>query len=128
MCGSGQGRTTRRSGAGAPRTAAYARPESLPAYSSVKTPMMRLNAQAWRRRDTALLLSLLGALTWGGGGGGRGEPDRGQGRAWMFGPFEKPSEGNPVITLSPTSRFVSPMNDSSVQWEALATFNPTAVV
>ena len=71
------------------------------------------------RGITAVLLSL-GALT--------REPARGQGRPWVFGPFEKPREANPVITPSPASRFVSPLNDSTVQWEAHATFNPAAVV
>jgi predicted GH43/DUF377 family glycosyl hydrolase len=68
----------------------------------------------------ALLLSLLGALT--------GVPASGQERTWAFGPFEKPSAANPVITPSRSSRFISPINDSTVQWEALATFNPAAVV
>src|SRR2546426_1553657 len=57
-----------------------------------------------------------------------GEPAGGQGRAWMLGPFEKPSLVNPVIAPSRTSQFRSPMNDSTVYWEAFATFNPAAVV
>jgi beta-1,2-mannosidase len=57
-----------------------------------------------------------------------GTPGAAQGRAWMFGPFEKPSEVNPIITPSRTSQFLSPMNDSSVHWEEYATFNPAAVV
>ena len=67
-----------------------------------------------------LAVCCLGCLT--------GEPAGGQGRAWMFGPFEKPSQVNPTIAPSRTSRFRSPMNDSSVHWEAFATFNPAAVV
>lgn len=51
-----------------------------------------------------------------------------QGRDWMFGPFEKPRQGNPVIAPSPASTFRSPMNDGSVRWEEHATFNPAAVV
>ena len=51
-----------------------------------------------------------------------------QGREWMFGPFEKPPEVNPVILPEPGSRFHSPMGDSSVAWEAYAAFNPAAVV
>jgi len=47
---------------------------------------------------------------------------------WMFGPFEKPREVNPVITPSPASTFFSPMNDSTVRWEEYSTFNPAAVV
>ena len=30
-----------------------------------------------------------------------GQPDGGQGRAWMFGPFDKPREVNPAIAPSP---------------------------
>jgi predicted GH43/DUF377 family glycosyl hydrolase len=47
---------------------------------------------------------------------------------WMFGPFEKPAEGNPVIVPNPAARFRSPMTDSVVAWEEHATFNPAAVV
>jgi len=47
---------------------------------------------------------------------------------WMFGPFAKPAQVNPVITPSPGSRFRSPMTDSVVAWEAYATFNPAAIV
>ena len=52
----------------------------------------------------------------------------GQGREWMFGPFDKPREVNPVIMPSPSAKFLSPMNDSVVSWEEYATFNPAAVV
>ena len=38
-------------------------------------------------------------------------------QAWMFGPFTKPPQVNPVITPNP-----------AVVWEAYATFNPAAVV
>jgi len=72
------------------------------------------------RVTPALLLCLIGALG--------GEPARGQAQTWWFGPFEKPSAANPVITPMQTSRFVSPISDSTVQWEAYATFNPAAVV
>lgn len=57
-----------------------------------------------------------------------GEQARGQAPAWGFGPFEKPTGANPVITPSPSSQFVSAITDSTVQWEAYATFNPAAVV
>ena len=74
------------------------------------------------RSDTALaaLASLLSCLT--------GEPARGQGREWMFGPFVKPALVNPAITPRATSTFRSPLGDSSVHWEEYATFNPAAVV
>jgi predicted GH43/DUF377 family glycosyl hydrolase len=52
----------------------------------------------------------------------------GQGREWMFGPFEKPWDVNPVITPNQLAKFLSPMNDSVVSWEEYATFNPAAVV
>jgi predicted GH43/DUF377 family glycosyl hydrolase len=67
-----------------------------------------------------VLLAILGSLV--------GEPAVGQGKEWMFGPFEKPKLVNPVITPGRASPFVSPMNDSSVLWEEYATFNPAAVV
>lgn len=73
-----------------------------------------------RPNALALLVSLLGAVT--------SEPAYGGAQVWMFGPFEKPNEGNPVITPRQTSTFLSPMNDSTVQWEGYATFNPAAVV
>lgn len=52
---------------------------------------------------------------------------RGQLPSWALGPFTKPN-GNPVIAPNPASTFRSPMNDSVVNWEAYATFNPAAVV
>jgi len=47
---------------------------------------------------------------------------------WMLGPFEKPSGVNPIIAPSAGASWVSPMTDSAVRWEELATFNPAAVV
>jgi predicted GH43/DUF377 family glycosyl hydrolase len=47
---------------------------------------------------------------------------------WMFGPFEKPRDVNPILQPSTASTFASPMNDTVVRWEAYATFNPAAVV
>src|SRR5690349_16915597 len=52
----------------------------------------------------------------------------GQASGWTFGPFEKPAAVNPIISPSATSTFMSPMGDSVVHWEQLATFNPAAVV
>ena len=51
-----------------------------------------------------------------------------QSPGWTFGPFEKPTAVNPIISPSGTSTFMSPMGDSVVHWEQLATFNPAAVV
>jgi beta-1,2-mannosidase len=47
---------------------------------------------------------------------------------WVLGPFAKPSTVNPIITPNAGSTFLSPMTDSVVRWEELATFNPAAVV
>ena len=55
-------------------------------------------------------------------------PARGQTGSWMFGPFVKPAGVNPVISPATGSSFLSPMTDSIVRWEELATFNPAAVV
>src|SRR5437762_3289444 len=51
-----------------------------------------------------------------------------QGRDWMFGPFQKPTQVNPIIAPIGAATFLSPMTDSVVRWEELATFNPAAVV
>ncbi|HEY3114141.1 MAG TPA: glycoside hydrolase family 130 protein [Gemmatimonadaceae bacterium] len=51
-----------------------------------------------------------------------------QSPSWMFGPFQKPTQVNPIITPHPAATFMSPMTDSVVHWEELATFNPAAVV
>jgi beta-1,2-mannosidase len=51
----------------------------------------------------------------------------GQLPSWAIGPFSKP-DANPIISPNPASTFRSPMNDSVVNWEAYATFNPAAVV
>src|SRR5216110_1860781 len=55
-------------------------------------------------------------------------PAGGQSPPWMFGPFEKPPDVNPIIAPSAASTFLSPMTDSVVHWEELAAFNPAAVV
>ncbi|MGH7605249.1 MAG: glycoside hydrolase family 130 protein [Gemmatimonadaceae bacterium] len=47
---------------------------------------------------------------------------------WMLGPFTKPGGVNPIMTPNASSTFLSPMTDSVVRWEELATFNPAAVV
>jgi beta-1,2-mannosidase len=56
------------------------------------------------------------------------EPLPAQRQEWVFGPFVKPREVNPVLTPNKNSAFLSPMNDSVVRWEEYATFNPAAVV
>lgn len=47
---------------------------------------------------------------------------------WTIGPFTRPATGNPVITPRPQSTFEDPILHKQVQWEALHTFNPAAIV
>ena len=47
---------------------------------------------------------------------------------WVIGPFARPAQGNPVVTPSATSTFQDPIEKKPLQWEALHTFNPAAVV
>lgn len=71
------------------------------------------------RRNAALLAAVLGCCA--SLGAQSAEP-------WAIGPFTRPAEGNPVITPRPESRFTDPILKKPVQWEALHTFNPAAVV
>ena len=48
--------------------------------------------------------------------------------AWVIGPFARPASGNPVISPNPASTFHDPILKKPVQWEALHTFNPAAIV
>lgn len=48
--------------------------------------------------------------------------------AWVIGPFSRPAAGNPVVSPNPASTFQDPIAKKPVQWEALHTFNPSAVV
>ena len=68
---------------------------------------------------TALALSVLAgtASTWGQ-----------TSVPWVIGPFARPASGNPVITPNTASTFRDPIAKTSVQWEALHTFNPAAIV
>lgn len=47
---------------------------------------------------------------------------------WIIGPFARPAAGNPVIAPRPESTFPDPVLNAPVQWEALHTFNPAAIV
>jgi predicted GH43/DUF377 family glycosyl hydrolase len=49
-------------------------------------------------------------------------------QGWEIGPFTRPAAGNPVIRPKPESRFVDPLAHAEIQWEALHTFNPAAIV
>jgi beta-1,2-mannosidase len=73
-----------------------------------------------RRASVATLAALCGGLT--------SAPLAGQSADWMFGPFEKPRAVNPVLAPNRNATFRSPMGDTTVHWEAYATFNPAAVV
>jgi predicted GH43/DUF377 family glycosyl hydrolase/lysophospholipase L1-like esterase len=47
---------------------------------------------------------------------------------WVIGPFTRPATGNPAVTPNPGSTFQDPILKAPVQWEALHTFNPAAIV
>lgn len=49
-------------------------------------------------------------------------------QSWVIGPFTRPAVGNPVITPDAASTFMDPIAKKPIQWEALHTFNPAAVV
>jgi len=49
-------------------------------------------------------------------------------QTWTIGPFTRPAAGNPVVTPQPESKFTDPILKAPVQWEALHTFNPAAIV
>jgi predicted GH43/DUF377 family glycosyl hydrolase len=48
--------------------------------------------------------------------------------SWVMGPFIRPDNNNPIITPNPESLFRCPMRQKPIHWEALHTFNPTAIV
>ena len=47
---------------------------------------------------------------------------------WVIGPFARPASGNPVVSPNAASTFQDPIAKAPVQWEALHTFNPAAIV
>jgi beta-1,2-mannosidase len=47
---------------------------------------------------------------------------------WVIGPFTRPASGNPVISPNAASTFNDPILKKPLQWEALHTFNPAAIV
>lgn len=51
-----------------------------------------------------------------------------QSQPWMLGPFARPENSGPIITPQPKATFRDPILQKPVQWEALHTFNPAAVV
>jgi predicted GH43/DUF377 family glycosyl hydrolase len=48
-------------------------------------------------------------------------------KAWMLGPFQRPSDVNPIL-LPLESTFFCPMNQKKIKWEEGDTFNPAAVL
>ena len=48
--------------------------------------------------------------------------------SWAIGPFERPTDAQPVIQPNPNSVFYCPMRQRNINWEILHTFNPAAVV
>lgn len=47
---------------------------------------------------------------------------------WMLGPFHRPEGVNPILTPDSSSTFFCPLRQKPIRWEAMATFNPAAVV
>lgn len=47
---------------------------------------------------------------------------------WMLGPFVKVDTANPCLTPTAASRFVCPIREQNLAWEAKDVFNPAAVV
>jgi beta-1,2-mannosidase len=51
-----------------------------------------------------------------------------QEKPWMFGPFERAENQQPIITPTDNTTFDCPMWGETVHWETMATFNPAAIV
>lgn len=47
---------------------------------------------------------------------------------WAFGGFERPQNINPIISPDTGAKFLDPMSNKQVGWEAYYTFNPAATV
>jgi predicted GH43/DUF377 family glycosyl hydrolase len=47
---------------------------------------------------------------------------------WAFGGFERPQGVNPIISPTSETKFLDPMSNKQVSWEANFTFNPAATV
>jgi len=50
-----------------------------------------------------------------------------QEKPWMLGPFERPANGQPIITPVSDTQFQDSMSGRKVKWESMATFNPAAI-
>ncbi|UJP65886.1 glycoside hydrolase family 130 protein [Mongoliitalea daihaiensis] len=51
-----------------------------------------------------------------------------QDKKWMMGPFERPTNAEPIITPTDATSWKDPMTGKMVRWESMATFNPAAIV
>ena len=49
-------------------------------------------------------------------------------KAWMLGPFHRPSSASPILTKDTLSTFFDPLLEQTVAWESMAAFNPAAIV
>jgi predicted GH43/DUF377 family glycosyl hydrolase len=47
---------------------------------------------------------------------------------WAFGGFVRPQNINPIISPDPSAKFLDPMSNKMVGWEADYTFNPAAAI
>jgi len=47
---------------------------------------------------------------------------------WAFGPFIRPANVNPILAPNPNSKFLDPMSNKEIAWEANDVFNPAAAV
>ena len=47
---------------------------------------------------------------------------------WAFGGFTRPENINPIISPDTSAKFLDPMSDKMVGWEAFYTFNPAATI
>ena len=47
---------------------------------------------------------------------------------WAFGGFERPQNINPIISPDTAAKFLDPMSNKMVGWEAYYTFNPAATI
>ncbi|RDY60009.1 glycoside hydrolase family 130 protein [Flagellimonas nanhaiensis] len=49
-------------------------------------------------------------------------------KSWMMGPFERPSNAQPILQKDSKSSFKDPITGETAHWESMATFNPAAIV
>ncbi len=47
---------------------------------------------------------------------------------WMLGPFVKKLDANPCLKPDPSAKFLDPISQEEVHWQALHAYNPAAVV